>query len=410
MKFKRIIAILMMLSIVLISCTSEELEVEGLTMEERLDDFDYLYELIANNYPLLKVNERQNGINWLDERVEFEEKIKKTTTDQEFLIEVKNIVRRLNNNHTHVVDRNYLLELYEFYGDDELGDVFKEWTDIIEDDTVMEWYNINSDDLAITSESNTNHRPLNRQTYSTSIIVPDEVAYLKIKDMMIGFEELESIAEDLRSFFNEVSEYDKLIIDIRGNPGGNDLYWRYGVVPPLIKDRITVENYYFVRGSYAKKFYESGGAGNLYPLSQLDANIMEKLPEEVKTDFQYYGIRNMTIEPLEPVGFKGKIFLLIDDKVFSSADGFAAFAKDSGFATLIGVPTMGDGLSWNPLLASLPNSGIVIRFSGALAINRDGTINAEVGTTPHIEMPNHAFRIGEWDEAIQYVVNYNEVE
>lgn len=410
MKFKRIIAILMMLSIVLISCTSEDLGIEGLTIEERLEDFDYLYELIVNNYPLLKVNERQNGINWVDEKVEFEEKIKKTTTNQEFLIEVKNIVRRLNNNHTHVVDKNFLLTLYEFYGADEVKDIFKEWTDIIEADTVMEWYNINSDELAITSGANTNHRPLNRPTFRTSIIVPDEVAYLKIEDMMIGFEELESVAEDIRVFLKEVSEYDKLIIDIRGNSGGNDLYWRYGVVPPLIKDRITVENYYFVRGSYSKKFYESTDGGDLRPLSQLDDNTMEKLPEEVKTDFQYYGISNMTIEPLEPVGFKGKIFLLIDNKVFSSAEGFAAFAKDSGFATLIGVPTMGDGLSGNPLLASLPNSGIVIRFRGALPINGDRTINAEVGTTPNIEMPNHGSRIGAWDEAIQYVVNYNEVE
>ena len=170
MKFKRIIAILMMLSIVLISCTSEDLGIEGLTMEERLEDFDYLYELIVNNYPLLKVNERQNVINWVDERVEFEEKIKKTTTNQEFLIEVKNIVRRLNNNHTHVVDRNFLLTLYEFYGADEVEDMFKEWTDIIEADTVMEWYNINSDELAITSGENTNHRPLNRPTFRTSII------------------------------------------------------------------------------------------------------------------------------------------------------------------------------------------------------------------------------------------------
>ncbi|MCG4564301.1 S41 family peptidase [Anaerosalibacter bizertensis] len=90
--------------------------------------------------------------------------------------------------------------------------------------------------------------------------------------------------------------------------------------------------------------------------------------------------------------------------VYSAAEGFASFAKASGFATLVGERTGGDGIGIDPLFFSLPNSGLVVAFSSLLCLNPDYTINEEVQTTPDIEvnpMPHPDYR---YDECIQTVI------
>lgn len=67
--------------------------------------------------------------------------------------------------------------------------------------------------------------------------------------------------------------------------------------------------------------------------------------------------------------------------------------------------TAGDGLGSNPLLASLPNSGYVFRFSKDMGTLEDGTCNEEYKTTPHYEInrPYKEFEF-EKDKAIQKVL------
>ncbi len=60
---------------------------------------------------------------------------------------------------------------------------------------------------------------------------------------------------------------------------------------------------------------------------------------------------------MDPIGFDGKIYLIVNNKVYSAAESFASFCKDSDFATLVGGTTGKDGIGTNPLVFSLPNSG-----------------------------------------------------
>lgn len=158
------------------------------------------------------------------------------------------------------------------------------------------------------------------------------------------------------------------------------------------------------KGPMIREFQE--GLGNLVDiqLSELGDDMIKIIPDEVKTDFDFYATQNITIEPQDPVGSQGKIYLLVDKTVYSAVEMFAAFRKDSGFATLIGENTGGDGIGVDPLLFSLPNSGMVIRYTGLLALNGDGTIHAETGIIPHVQLDA---RVGtfETDISIQYVVN-----
>ncbi|MNC71025.1 hypothetical protein D3C75_1218980 [compost metagenome] len=63
----------------------------------------------------------------------------------------------------------------------------------------------------------------------------------------------------------------------------------------------------------------------------------------------------------------------------------AVFAKSSGFATVVGERTGGDGLGIEPILAVLPNSKVVFSFSLEMGLVADGSCNEEVKTTPDIE-------------------------
>ncbi len=85
-----------------------------------------------------------------------------------------------------------------------------------------------------------------------------------------------------------------------------------------------------------------------------------------------------------PVGFKGDIILLVDDLVFSASESFAAFAKDTNWATLVGIPTGGGGISVSPLFFALPKSKLIIRMPALLGLNPDGSANKEKKTTPDI--------------------------
>lgn len=60
------------------------------------------------------------------------------------------------------------------------------------------------------------------------------------------------------------------------------------------------------------------------------------------------------------------------------------FCKNTGFATLVGTTTNGDGGIADPLLFALPNSGLVVRFSVFYGLNEDGSGNEANGTEPDI--------------------------
>ena len=53
----------------------------NLTTIEKLQDFEYLYDVLEKNYPFFKVNERLNGIDWLGNKRKYERMIKNTKND-----------------------------------------------------------------------------------------------------------------------------------------------------------------------------------------------------------------------------------------------------------------------------------------------------------------------------------------
>jgi len=58
------------------------------------------------------------------------------------------------------------------------------------------------------------------------------------------------------------------------------------------------------------------------------------------------------------------------------------FCKNAGLVTLVGTTTGGDGGTMTPWYFTLPNTGLLVRYSMLLGLNSDGSSNEEFRTTP----------------------------
>ena len=123
----------------------------------------------------------------------------------------------------------------------------------------------------------------------------------------------------------------------------------------------------------------------LLSIEELPVDKLPALDPKDLADATHFVIYNSILYPaLDRPLFTGRFWLLVDEGVYSSSEKFSLFCKQTGFATLMGETTGGDGVGIDPMLVSLPDSGIVFRFTGEEGLNPDGSCNEEYGTTPDI--------------------------
>ena len=99
--------------------------------------------------------------------------------------------------------------------------------------------------------------------------------------------------------------------------------------------------------------------------------------------------RQYTVEPLNNEKMlNGKLWILVSENVFSSSEYAAMFTKATGFATLVGTRTGGDGIGVDPIPVVMPNSGLIVRYSPVYGVSYDGSGSQEFGTEPDIISPD----------------------
>lgn len=373
----------------------------ALTMEQKLQDFDYLYTILKENYPFFWVNQRVNGVDWLAKKDDYIQQIKETRTDGEFGNVLNAMLYDLHNGHTQLlVTRDYenYIKTYE-----SLGSVYKPWVEALLKPTSQRRYNYTP-----SKQTDTPSSPVNTpgpRRYRSDTIIPGKVAYLKVSSF--NKFSVESDREGILNFLNTIKDYPILIVDIRQNGGGSDAYWRQNIVAPLVEKDVTAEFYNLYRGgNYSEAFIKSRGI-QPQKIETIGQQLLNTFPPETKREFKYATKINVTIKPSNYVGFKGKIYLLVDKRVFSSSESFAAFCKASRWATLVGERTGGDGMGTDPLLVSLPNSGYIVRFSWVMGVSPDGTCNEEKKTEPDIKVDPAIGSTYKEDKAIQEVLKLN---
>jgi len=454
-----------------------------LTTEQKLEDFEYLYRMLEQNYPYFEVKKRQLGMDWLSKKQEFVSMIAETKSDAEFYHVLNSILMLLQNGHTNVISpsayddssRIYdgLTPWAQVYNDRRVRDAYSYWQTVLKESEEMmlpvsfkyiegeycAWSNpvdpetspgdygiprgsrlievdgMSTDDYIMTLMDRyiLDYDRLRGKVKVNGLVIyadrpvrlgvetpegerrditleparpvqPDSsgdgmpehlfttlkdegagIAYLRVASFSAHY--MEKDGPGIRAFLEEIRDYRGLIIDIRLNGGGSTSYWARNIVAPLTDKRLAMKCYALFRDtSYLKPFIKHKLFFDYLALRPIDSlNAGGRTPEHYFADGKGW-LTEITYgtEPDNPVGFRGKIYLLVDDYVFSASESFAAFAKETGWATLIGTDTGGDGIGFDPIPIVLPNSGLIVRFPGEMGLNPDGTVNEEVKTIPDV--------------------------
>ncbi|WP_252230772.1 S41 family peptidase [Clostridium sp. ZBS15] len=387
---KRLFTILLStLMLFLIGCSSSTPTLSNtenlkpLSTEEKLEDFEYMYKILEENYPYFEVNKRMNNLDWLSKRDDYISMIKNTTGDIDFFNTLEKVLSDLNNGHTDMISKERFSRLKALYEQDRKSN--KAWVKKLNEHKALQRYAFNSNDKN-SDLSSSNKDKITKDNINTKIFEEGKAAYLSIKSL--NSFNIENDFKIILPFLKEIKDYKGLIIDIRGNGGGDTRYWTDNLVPALINEPLSSSNYTVYRGgNLTEEFVQcrwNGGYKNFNSISDIDKEKLTNLPKELKEDFKYYSADTINISPKNPIDFKGKIYLLVDKYVFSSSEAFASFAKNTKFATLIGEKTGGDGIGSDPAIAVLPNSGYIFRFPKEMGLAADGSCNFECRTDPDI--------------------------
>lgn len=366
-------------------------------MSERyLSDYDYMIDIIENNYPYLDVAKMVTHKDFETIYSEYRQKIMDVETDAEFFSEIVqpfldefDYIGHMSIVSKEEYDANFG-SLKKLLGRDDFPQYGNFLLEVYSLPNVCKFYetSFNQGIGVEKSQSIEGDKSHNENLYF-SYFPNDSAAYVSISSML-PFDKEDNDAAELKKFFEEIESkgYQNCIIDIRGNGGGSDMYWREHIVSPNQKGPLSYKSYSLLKGVLSTLYVESSGR-EIHPISEFPIDSFPDLSYEQLDTFEYYYLRETTVshsdeQPYSPL-FNGHIWLLVDGYVYSAADYFARFCKETGFATVVGNETAGGSGSFSPMVVSLPNTGICFRFSPTLGLNSDGTSDEQVGTIPDIQ-------------------------
>jgi len=230
---------------------------------------------------------------------------------------------------------------------------------------------------------------MNADNITTSILEPGKVAYIHIASFMNNM----AIDIDiLFPFYEEIQDFEHLIIDVRGNGGGFAGYFPALVVSMLISENISFTYpEFFVAHEMTAALFEnpmSLASANLYgifPAAQFvqDQN-MHLFNREDLAILDYVAVWNVEYTPSEyAIPFGGEIWLLVDEGSMSASVMAAQIAVNTGFATVVGEPTSRvTGVVYT--FAALPNTGVLFRVDLGYTTDQYGRSIEEFGVIPQI--------------------------
>ena len=368
-----------------------------MTTEQKLSDFDTLCSVLDESYPFWS-EVQQADIDKNEVYNTYRANIANTKTDIEFFKEIRYFLKEFGGfGHLSVLD-GYMYRLYI--------DTLSASSDILseqEEQSVQSLVAVLTDPVSQNTYSalDQSHEGFRSTTglkdaYKNQSLITDKgepsqltarfyndakVAYIKIDSFnLVNYQEDKTF---LTEFYREAKDIPNLIIDLRENRGGSDLYWQDLIVKPNVKESVTSDRYYFFNVSGTNQDYILANRIHSEPVG----TAPEPYLSQYNNLFSHYTVDRTSFERAANP-YKGNVWVLVNDEVYSACENFVMFCKNTGFATLIGTTTGGDGGIADPMLVSLPNSGLIVRFSVFYGINADGSGNEANGTTPDILIPD----------------------
>lgn len=365
---------------------------QSVTREQILKDFDYLIYVLEANFPFFDLVYRRDGLNIREyaQKVRYRLAGEDRIVDAQVLyLELETFFRTINTGHISVVDRNMYLYLMNYVIENPDSDWSLFWVDLLagNQNTALFYGEFNDDDLSdrVAWWARMWEVPINA---SFNIIQDYKIAYIGFPIMLVASD---SDRENFNNFYNQISNFEHLIVDIRGNPGG----W-----PHSFHELITSPHIDYPIYQTDLSFYK-GGAANLQYLDFVLSNLEERLAVYLFNNDEYLITSNLEIFDYYHIGvfyaiypsnqnevqsnFNGQIWLLIDENSLSGAEHIASFYKQKNLAIIVG--SRGGGHYMDPHLlrnfVTLPNTGIIFGFDIGYPICPATGRSLEKGTPPH---------------------------
>ncbi|WP_311491494.1 S41 family peptidase [uncultured Anaerococcus sp.] len=363
-----------------------------LSKSEMIGDFEYLFKELKESYPFFEVLKRKYEIDFLKNHDTYLKKVRACKTEADFIKTLNEVMADLHNYHAKIADSAYVDTTLKYYSQNwNQPSIYYEFLNLNRQ-VVRNRYGL--DGVQSQSGAGLIKRKQSKTGDSKANISLEsqgDMAILKISQMgdMNHIDQDEKVLDE---FLKNKHMYKALVIDIRDNVGGNMEYWQNFLLPKLTKNPKQVVNHMFFKDSPKIRLLLQDNTLNMENLSNVDiTGIRLDHPEDLK-DFAYYIKDTISINPDETKrdnGYEGPIFLLVDEGVFSAAEGFASFIKNTEFATIVGSQTGGDGITLGVINSVLPNSGLVFTYTNTLGYDPTGQINEENPTKPDIETTSY---------------------
>jgi hypothetical protein len=204
--------------------------------------------------------------------------------------------------------------------------------------------------------------PIKEHEFHIHWFAKDSVLYFKLPSMSYSFKYQQQFKEKVLCYRSKYIKY--IIIDIRGNYGGNDKTWEE-LLRTIIKDTIKYHSCF---------------------LSNIDSDVSKRIRLKQKKGERVFGsvdtnysFRVYDNDPYvvkshkQNLNYEGTIFLLVDEDIYSSAMAFSSLCTKTNKVKTIGMPTgkIG-GRGTTPSVFILPNSRLIFTielFLDAAGVN-----------------------------------------
>ena len=362
----------------------------GLTAEQRMEDYEYLWSTLRDSYPCWGILERE-GVEVERIYTTYREMVAESDSDADFYSAIYSALYLLGTNgHLSIIEPEAYFSDYLPAAGQYRREGNTHWAEVLDStDTQTRYRKLLALEQAANgtdAESSIPGSGSDTPNLTTLLLPGGTTGYLKIDRFPADYT---SDAAALEAFYLQCAGCTDLILDLTDNSGGSELYWEQLLVAPHIDHPLSSRHLALVRRSANNNPYldEAFSPSAFRPLSTLpELPGLDAADRALATDVLTV---SHTVEPAaKPSPFRGRIWVLVDESVYSASESFVLFCQQTGFATLVGRTTGGDGIgAMDPVYLQLPNSGILIQYTVPFGLNPDGSSNEEMGTTPDLVSP-----------------------
>jgi len=387
----------------------------SITREQILEDFDYMMAVLEDNFPFFDLTYRRHGVDIREEASRFRDVLADESMhidarifDELLLSDFFNSIYWVG--HIRAITRSEYVQMMALNGPETLwGAIFIERS-MAHPSTSQFYGAFDESDFASVLEHFESGMH-SSDNFNMRIIEDGNVAYIRVNRL---FDASDTHRDKLGDFYNQITDFSHLIIDIRGNTGGWPHVFHELITVPHLRRPVQLDIVSFYKdGEYNLRLLDtlfdprysdslerpSHFYGETFTINNEGVMGRDGSPLFLSTQylvwsdlaaFDYYNVGfYYALYPSGPNGmqsnFNGQKWILMDGFSFSGSEHVLALYKQEDLAIIVG--EQGRGVFMCPTLFSnyfaLPNTGIIIRYDVGYPICLHTGRPLEDGTLPH---------------------------